>query len=58
MLNCLRLNQNLMHLLYITHYITFFYAFGHMSAPSSGSQIQCNVIRRIGGLNIGLGENN
>jgi hypothetical protein len=35
-MNFLRLNQHLMHLLYIPHYIMLFYAFRRTSAPSSG----------------------
>ena len=35
--NCLRLNQHLMPLLYISRYIIFIYAFRRTSVPSSGS---------------------
>ena len=56
--NFLRLNQHLIHLFYVSRYITFSYAFGHTSAPSSWSQMQCNVTCTIGVLHIGLSENN
>jgi len=43
-INCLLLNQHLMHLLYIPRYIMFSYAFGRTSAPSSGvSHLQVTV---------------
>jgi hypothetical protein len=35
-INYLFLNQHLMHLLYIPHYVMFSYAFRRTSAPSSG----------------------
>ena len=41
---CLRLNQPLMHLLYITLYLTFAYVFRRTSAPSSASLIlSCSI---------------